>query len=170
MKTSYVLNTALLLGIIKGDEIMVINGAIVSDLDMMYLESVLQEELSLCMMMRSSRTEPPDIGGTLYNTETVSENSHQNCILDNHEIHDCFACVDLVVFFVNNGTLETDINRCRQWRSAFFWLFDCFSAFFLFFIDCTIFSINFCRFHSTILFHFLFANFMTFCNFFVLIF
>ena len=29
-------------GIIKGDEIMVINGAIVSDLDMMYLESVLQ--------------------------------------------------------------------------------------------------------------------------------
>lgn len=40
------------LGIIKGDEIMVINGAIVSDLDMMYLESVLQEELSLVMMMR----------------------------------------------------------------------------------------------------------------------
>ncbi|CAH1980027.1 unnamed protein product [Acanthoscelides obtectus] len=50
-------------GIIKGDEIMVINGAIVSDLDMMYLESVLQEELALCMMMRSSRTEPPDVGG-----------------------------------------------------------------------------------------------------------
>ncbi|XP_011302498.1 protein still life, isoform SIF type 1 isoform X5 [Fopius arisanus] len=48
-------------GIIKGDEIMVINGAIVSDLDMMYLESVLQEELALCMMMRSSRTEPPDL-------------------------------------------------------------------------------------------------------------
>lgn len=39
---------------------MVINGAVVSDLDMMYLESVLQEELSLCMMMRSSRTKPPD--------------------------------------------------------------------------------------------------------------
>lgn len=48
-------------GIIKGDEIMVINGAIVSDLDMMYLESVLQEELALCMMMRSSRTEPPEL-------------------------------------------------------------------------------------------------------------
>ena len=30
------------LGIIKADEIMVINGAIVSDLDMMYIESVLQ--------------------------------------------------------------------------------------------------------------------------------
>ena len=40
---------------------MVINGAIVSDLDMMYIESVLQEEMSLCMMMRSSRTEPPDL-------------------------------------------------------------------------------------------------------------
>ncbi|XP_073982280.1 guanine nucleotide exchange factor still life isoform X2 [Rhodnius prolixus] len=52
-------------GIIKGDEIMVINGAIVSDLDMMYLESVLQEELSLCMMMRSSRTEPPELGSGL---------------------------------------------------------------------------------------------------------
>lgn len=44
---------------------MVINGAIVSDLDMMYLESVLQEELALCMMMRSSRTEPPDLTGEL---------------------------------------------------------------------------------------------------------
>lgn len=40
------------IGIIKGDEIMVINGAIVSDLDMMYIESVLQEEFALCMMMR----------------------------------------------------------------------------------------------------------------------
>jgi len=54
-----------LAGIIKGDEIMVINGAIVSDLDMMYLESVLQEELALCMMMRSSRTEPPDIANLM---------------------------------------------------------------------------------------------------------
>ncbi|KAI8428896.1 hypothetical protein MSG28_007529 [Choristoneura fumiferana] len=52
-------------GIIKGDEIMVINGAIVSDLDMMYLESVLQEELSLVMMMRSSRTEPPELAGMM---------------------------------------------------------------------------------------------------------
>lgn len=44
---------------------MVINGAIVSDLDMMYLESVLQEEQALCMMMRSSRVEPPEIVGIL---------------------------------------------------------------------------------------------------------
>ncbi|XP_026485958.2 protein still life, isoform SIF type 1 isoform X3 [Vanessa tameamea] len=49
----------------NGDEIMVINGAIVSDLDMMYLESVLQEELSLVMMMRSSRTEPPELSGVM---------------------------------------------------------------------------------------------------------
>ncbi|XP_039294133.1 protein still life, isoform SIF type 1 [Nilaparvata lugens] len=61
-------------GIIKGDEIMVINGAIVSDLDMMYLESVLQEELSLCMMMRSSRTEPPDLApGILRSTDIEIE-------------------------------------------------------------------------------------------------
>ncbi|KAL1514140.1 hypothetical protein ABEB36_003448 [Hypothenemus hampei] len=60
-------------GIIKGDEIMVINGSIVSDLDMMYLESVLQEELSLCMMMRSSRTEPPDITGILKTTDDIIE-------------------------------------------------------------------------------------------------
>lgn len=60
-------------GIIKGDEIMVINGAIVSDLDMMYLESVLQEELALCMMMRSSRTEPPDLAGILRATDDIIE-------------------------------------------------------------------------------------------------
>lgn len=57
-------------GIIKGDEIMVINGAIVSDLDMMYLESVLQEELALCMMMRSSRTEPPELAPGIMHAAT----------------------------------------------------------------------------------------------------
>ncbi|XP_033364565.1 protein still life, isoform SIF type 1 isoform X4 [Bombus vosnesenskii] len=60
-------------GIIKGDEIMVINGAIVSDLDMMYLESVLQEEVGLCMMMRSSRTEPPDLTGIMRVTDDIIE-------------------------------------------------------------------------------------------------
>uniref|UniRef100_A0AAR5NZ99 Uncharacterized protein n=1 Tax=Dendroctonus ponderosae TaxID=77166 RepID=A0AAR5NZ99_DENPD len=60
-------------GIIKGDEIMVINGSIVSDLDMMYLESVLQEELALCMMMRSARTEPPDISGLMRATDDIIE-------------------------------------------------------------------------------------------------
>lgn len=52
---------------------MVINGAIVSDLDMMYLESVLQEEVGLCMMMRSSRTEPPDLTGIMRVTDDIIE-------------------------------------------------------------------------------------------------
>ncbi|CAB4067847.1 Protein still life, isoforms C/SIF type 2,Protein still life, isoform SIF type 1,T-lymphoma invasion and metastasis-inducing protein 1,T-lymphoma invasion and metastasis-inducing protein 2 [Lepeophtheirus salmonis] len=56
--------------IIKGDEIMVINGAIVSDLDMMFIESVLQEEISLCMMMRSSRT---DLTSVLKSTDDMIE-------------------------------------------------------------------------------------------------
>ncbi|XP_020288814.1 protein still life, isoform SIF type 1 isoform X3 [Pseudomyrmex gracilis] len=60
-------------GIIKGDEIMVINGAIVSDLDMMHLESLLQEEFGLCMMMRSSRTEPPDLTGIMRVTDDIIE-------------------------------------------------------------------------------------------------
>ncbi|XP_069169472.1 protein still life, isoform SIF type 1 isoform X6 [Procambarus clarkii] len=60
-------------GIIKGDEIMVINGAIVSDLDMMYIESVLQEELALCLMMRSSRTEPPDLASLMKTTDEIIE-------------------------------------------------------------------------------------------------
>ncbi|XP_011865981.1 PREDICTED: protein still life, isoform SIF type 1 isoform X5 [Vollenhovia emeryi] len=58
-------------GIIKGDEIMIINGSVVSDLDMMYLESVLQEEVGLCMMMRSSRTEPPDLTGIMRVTDDI---------------------------------------------------------------------------------------------------
>lgn len=50
---------------------MVINGAIVSDLDMMYLESVLQEEQALCMMMRSSRVEPPELTGIMRVTDDM---------------------------------------------------------------------------------------------------
>ncbi|XP_015789584.1 protein still life, isoform SIF type 1-like isoform X2 [Tetranychus urticae] len=60
-------------GLKKGDEIMVINGAIVSDLDMMYIESVLQEELSLCMMLRSCRTDPPDPGSAIRSTDDFIE-------------------------------------------------------------------------------------------------
>ncbi|KAK8732084.1 hypothetical protein OTU49_007177 [Cherax quadricarinatus] len=66
-------STAMQNGIIKGDEIMVINGAIVSDLDMMYIESVLQEELALCLMMRSSRTEPPDLASLMKTTDEIIE-------------------------------------------------------------------------------------------------
>ncbi|KAK4317171.1 hypothetical protein Pmani_011723 [Petrolisthes manimaculis] len=82
-------STAMQNGIIKGDEIMVINGAIVSDLDMMYIESVLQEELALCLMMRSSRaelplchqrsnfwssrTDPPDLASLMKTTDEIIE-------------------------------------------------------------------------------------------------
>ncbi|CAG0918612.1 unnamed protein product [Notodromas monacha] len=57
-------------GLMKGDEIMVINGAIVSDLDMMHIESVLQEETGLCLMMRSARTSPP-VTGLLRSTDDI---------------------------------------------------------------------------------------------------
>ncbi|KPM03258.1 still life, isoform SIF type 1-like protein [Sarcoptes scabiei] len=36
----------------RGDEIVVINGAFIQDLDMMYVESVLQEESALCLTIR----------------------------------------------------------------------------------------------------------------------
>ena len=58
-------------GIIKGDEIMVINGALVGDLDMMYIESVLQEELSLSLMIRSCRADPPDVTCLLRTTDDL---------------------------------------------------------------------------------------------------
>lgn len=60
-------------GLQKGDEIMVINGAIVSDLDMMYIESVLQEELSLCMMLRSCRSEAPEMAAAVRSTDEYIE-------------------------------------------------------------------------------------------------
>lgn len=60
-------------GLTKGDEIMVINGSIVSDLDMMYIESVLQEEQSLCMMIRSCRTEAPELAAAVRSTDEYIE-------------------------------------------------------------------------------------------------
>lgn len=60
-------------GLTRGDEIMVINGAIVSDLDMMYIESVLQEEASLCMMLRSCRTEAPEMAAAVRSTDEYIE-------------------------------------------------------------------------------------------------
>ncbi|KAI1288249.1 Protein still life, isoforms C/SIF type 2 [Halotydeus destructor] len=60
-------------GLMKGDEILVINGAVVSDLDMMYIESVLQEEQSLCMVLRSCRTEPPELAIAVKSTDEYIE-------------------------------------------------------------------------------------------------
>ncbi|CAG0889931.1 unnamed protein product [Darwinula stevensoni] len=49
-------------GLMKGDEILVINGAVVGDLDMMYLEALLQEERTLSLVIRSARRGPPNNG------------------------------------------------------------------------------------------------------------
>ena len=48
----YSSSIAALHGLCRHDEIMVINGALVQELDMMFIESVLQEELSLSLMIR----------------------------------------------------------------------------------------------------------------------
>jgi T-lymphoma invasion and metastasis-inducing protein 1 len=51
----------------------VINGALVHDLDMMFVESVLQEELTLCLMIRSARdeTQPPPQQSSFSSIETT---------------------------------------------------------------------------------------------------
>ena len=69
--TVRLISFSILAGIIKGDEIMVINGALVGDLDMMYIESVLQEELSLSLMIRSCRADPPDVTCLLRTTDDL---------------------------------------------------------------------------------------------------
>ncbi|CAH1798643.1 unnamed protein product [Owenia fusiformis] len=46
-------------GLIVGDEILVINGRVVSDLDMVYIEALLQECPTVCLTIRSCRTERP---------------------------------------------------------------------------------------------------------------
>ena len=44
-------------GLRKGDELVLINGTLVSELDMMFVESVLQEELRLSLLLRAVRFE-----------------------------------------------------------------------------------------------------------------
>ncbi len=46
-------------GLTAGDEILVINGKVVSDLDMVYVESMLAEANSLCLTIRSCRVDRP---------------------------------------------------------------------------------------------------------------
>ncbi|XP_055889576.1 protein still life, isoform SIF type 1-like isoform X3 [Biomphalaria glabrata] len=46
-------------GLIVGDEILVINSKIVSELDMVYIETLLHESRSLFLTVRSMRTQPP---------------------------------------------------------------------------------------------------------------
>ena len=46
-------------GLVVGDEILVINGKIVSELDMVYIETLLHESRTLFLTVRSMRTQPP---------------------------------------------------------------------------------------------------------------
>lgn len=47
------------LGLIVGDEILCLNGKIVSELDMVFVETILYKMLTLTMTIRSCRTERP---------------------------------------------------------------------------------------------------------------
>ncbi|CAG5121636.1 unnamed protein product, partial [Candidula unifasciata] len=46
-------------GLMVGDEILIINGKIISELDMVYIETLLHESRTLFLTVRSMRTQPP---------------------------------------------------------------------------------------------------------------
>ena len=58
-----------------GDEVLVINSKVVSDLDMVFVETMLQEANSLCLTIRSCRVERP------VNTTAMME--HADMYIDN---------------------------------------------------------------------------------------
>ena len=62
-------------GLVVGDEILVVSGKVVSELDMMYIENILVEAASICMTIRSCRTERP------VNTTPLME--HADVYIDN---------------------------------------------------------------------------------------
>ena len=53
-----------------GDEILVINGKIVSELDMVYIETLLHESRTLFLTVRSMRTQPPRSEFVTQHTDT----------------------------------------------------------------------------------------------------
>ncbi|XP_048240466.1 protein still life, isoform SIF type 1-like isoform X4 [Haliotis rufescens] len=61
-------------GLIIGDELLVINGKIVSELDMVYIEMLLHESRTLFLTVRSLRTKPP-------HSDFITE--HANTYIDN---------------------------------------------------------------------------------------
>lgn len=66
-------------GLRKGDELVLINGTLVSELDMMYVESVLQEELRLSLLLRAVRfEEAPHLRKTSSTTSTNRKFSNLN--------------------------------------------------------------------------------------------
>lgn len=101
---------------------MVINGALVGDLDMMYIESVLQEELSLSLMIRSCRADPPDVTCLLRTTDDlidslvcppppsdqlITDDALSNLIVPapswrnkiNRKSHSIFGCTTFIISF-----------------------------------------------------------------------
>ncbi len=46
-------------GLIPGDEIVVINGKVIAELDMVYVENLLQDSTTVTMTIRSCRTDCP---------------------------------------------------------------------------------------------------------------
>ena len=62
-------------GLIVGDEILVINGKVIAELDMVYVENILQEMTSVTLTIRSCRIESP------VNTTVLME--HADMYIDN---------------------------------------------------------------------------------------
>lgn len=52
-------------GIVVGDEILVINGELVTQLDMVFIESMLQDLQMVCLTVRSCRVDRPNTGPVL---------------------------------------------------------------------------------------------------------
>ncbi|XP_070190492.1 protein still life, isoform SIF type 1-like isoform X2 [Littorina saxatilis] len=61
-------------GLVVGDEILVINGKIVSELDMVYIETLLHESRTLFLTVRSMRTQPPRSDFITQHTDTYISN------------------------------------------------------------------------------------------------
>lgn len=61
-------------GLIVGDEILVINGKIVSELDMVYIETLLHESRTLFLTVRSMRTQPPRTDFVTHHTDSYISN------------------------------------------------------------------------------------------------
>ena len=57
-----------------GDEILVINGKIVSELDMVYIETLLHESRTLFLTVRSMRTQPPPSDFITQHTDSYISN------------------------------------------------------------------------------------------------
>ncbi|GAB1600635.1 protein still life, isoform SIF type 1-like isoform X8 [Argonauta hians] len=65
-------------GLIPGDEILIINGKIVSELDMVFIEALLHESHSLCMTVQTCRVQVPTVvnaGGPSDTNDSIIQNT-----------------------------------------------------------------------------------------------